>query len=119
MTISFQGCSEYDASSAYGVAEPSAATRITRASEPNTTSNVPSGSQSKQNGNDGIRATTSHVPSASTASSSPAIQSERCSRPSCQRGDSPIAMPVVRISMLVRPETGRVLIVARSGPPRG
>src|SRR3712207_4914646 len=50
-----------------------------------------------QNGNDGTRATTSLLPSRSTAMSSCVPQSENQRRLSCQRGDSPNAMPVIRV----------------------
>ena len=43
------------------------------------------------------RTITSLLPSRSTAMISPAPQSENHSRPSCQRGDSPRAMPVRRV----------------------
>jgi hypothetical protein len=55
--------------------------------------------QSKQNGNDVERVTTSHRPASAPfpliASTSPAIRSEHQKRPSCQRAGSPIARPAV------------------------
>src|SRR5215211_3287667 len=57
----------------------------------------PSGSQSMQNGNEGTRTMTSLSPSRSTATTSCVPQSENQRRSSCQRGDSPNAMPVIRI----------------------
>ena len=60
---------------------------------------VPSGSQSKQKGNDVDRATISVAPSVSQARISPATQSEHQNRPSCQRADSPMASPVMKVVM--------------------
>src|SRR5262249_45961526 len=53
-----------------------------------------------QNGKDGTRTMTSLLPSRSTATTSCAPQSENHRRPSCQRGDSPKAMPVIRVCSL-------------------
>src|SRR5215208_6542085 len=50
-----------------------------------------------QNGNDATRTMTSLSPSRSTAMISWVPQSENHRRSSCQRGDSPNAMPVIRV----------------------
>src|SRR5918993_3176322 len=60
----------------------------------------PSGSQSIENGSPSTRATTSRFPSASKTSTSPASQSHIQNRPSCQRGDSPIWIPVAKTSVI-------------------
>jgi hypothetical protein len=66
---------------------------------------VPSGSQSVHSGSDFTRAATSQRPSRSTASTSPADQSEKYSRPACQRGDSTRPRPAssVRNPFIVIP----------------
>ncbi len=63
----------------------------------------PSGSQAVQSGSDFTRATTSPRPPGSTASTSPAVQSEKYSRSPCQRGDSTRPRPVTsaRIPFIV------------------
>ena len=64
------------------------------------TTRRPSGSQSIENGSPSTRAMTSREPSALKASTSPAIQSHIQNRPSCHRGDSPIWIPVAKISVM-------------------
>src|SRR5829696_3093791 len=92
--MSFQGRSEMLPSSAWVDSEPSGSPRRSRASWPATTSRLPSGSQSMQNGTVvGTRTITSLLPSRSTARISCVPQLENQSRYSCQRGDSPIARP--------------------------
>ena len=54
-----------------------------------------------QNGNDSMVATTSLAPSRPTAWSRCPAQSLNQSRPSCQRGDSPNEMPVMRVRGVV------------------
>src|SRR5689334_24966102 len=55
-----------------------------------------------ENGSPSTRATTSRVPSGAKARTSPALQSHIQNRPSCQRGDSPIRMPVAKVSVTRR-----------------
>ena len=50
-------------------------------------------------GNDGTLTMTSWLPSRPSAITWPAPQSENQSRPSCQRGDSPNAIPSIRTVM--------------------
>src|SRR5918999_756559 len=95
--MAFQGCSERLLRSAWVASDPSGSRRSRSRSRAETMSRRPSGSQSTQNGNEGTRTTTSLLPSRSTAMISCAPQSANQSRPSCQRGDSPNAMPVMSI----------------------
>jgi hypothetical protein len=75
--------------------EPSGSRRSSRWRRPATTRSPPSGSQSMQNGNPkSPAATTSAPPFSSTVTICCAPQSQTQSRPSCQRGDSPIESPV-------------------------
>src|SRR5262249_59977452 len=66
-----------------------------------TITNRPSGSQAVHSGSDGTRAITSLCPARSTATISPADQSEKYNRSPCQRGDSTSPRPVssVRTSL--------------------
>src|SRR5205823_4361180 len=64
------------------------------------TTSRPSSSQSIEKGSPATRATTSRLPSASNTSTSPASQSHIQNRPSCQRGDSPIWIPVAYTSAI-------------------
>src|SRR5215213_5736727 len=75
-------------SSAWGRSDPSGSRRSSRPSAELTTSSRPSGAKALHSGNDRTRATTSTWPAGSTATTSPAVQSEKYSRPSCQRGAS-------------------------------
>src|SRR5438132_8388053 len=59
----------------------------------------PSGSQSIENGSPSTRAMTSRLPSVPKASTSPASQSHIQKRPPCHRGDSPIWIPVAKMSV--------------------
>src|SRR5215213_5122426 len=96
-TISFQGCRERRLKSAWVTTEPSGSRRRRRPSPPETMSRRPSGIQSMQNGDEDTLAMTSLSPARSTARSSCAPQSENQRRSSCQRGDSPKAMPVIKV----------------------
>src|SRR5918994_3498992 len=95
--MSFQGWSERLLRSEGVTSDPPGSRRSRSRSRAETISRLPSGSQSMQNGNDGTRTTTSLLPSISTAISSCAPQSENHRRSSCQRGDSPNTMPVIRV----------------------
>src|SRR5215217_1015591 len=95
--MSFQGCSERLLRSVWVTSDPSCSRRSRSRSLAETTSRRPSGRKSMQNGNEGMRTMTSLLPSRSTAMISCAPQSENQRRSSCQRGDSPNAMPVIRI----------------------
>src|SRR4051794_15547817 len=106
-TMSFQGGAATPDRSAYGSSGPNGSPASSRASCPATTSSRPSGRKSKQNGSAGIVAATSFAPSAPTARIDPAPQSETYSRPSCHRGDSPIAMPSVSSSITPPPGLSR------------
>src|SRR5262245_30981090 len=89
--------------SAWGARVPSASHRTMRLSRPATISRRPSGSQSKQNGRPkGVRTTTSVFPARSIARISCAPQSDNQSRPSCHRGDSPIASPQTSVFTFCR-----------------
>src|SRR5580692_2380345 len=74
--------------SAYVVRDPSGSRRSRRPSGDETISRPPSGSQAVHSGSDFTRAITSLRPARSTASTSPADQSEKYSRSPCHRGDS-------------------------------
>src|SRR5437763_4550324 len=93
--------------------EPSGSWRSSSPSGPETTISRPSGSQSKQNANAvGTWAMTALFPSASTATISCVPQLPNHRRPSCQRGDSPIARPVSRMSVIGTPLVFRRLLRA-------
>src|SRR5438045_9497670 len=83
--------------SAWVARDPSGSRRSRRPARAETMSMLPSGSQPVPIGMAGTAATTSRRPAASTATTSPAPMSDSQSRPSCQRGDSPIARPVVSV----------------------
>src|SRR5262249_2258145 len=70
----------------------------------------PSGSQAVHSGSDTTCATTSLWPARSTATTSPADQSEKYSRSPCQRGDSTRPRPVSSV------RTSAILVTAL---PRG
>src|SRR5215208_2042366 len=109
--MSFHGFVETAPSSAYVVRVPSAPR--TSSCCPATISNRPSGSRSRQNGIASMRVTSSRLPSGSTASTSPAPQSEKISRSSCQRGDSTRTRSLRRVltsDMLNRPRRRHQLI---------
>src|SRR5215217_5458856 len=95
--MSFQGCSERLLRSAWVTSDPSGSRRSRSRSLAETISSRPSGRKSMQNGNDSTRRMTSLLPSRSTAMISWAPQSENQSRLSCQRGDSPNTMSVIRV----------------------
>src|SRR5215212_1914654 len=95
--MSFQGWSERLLKSVWVTSDPSGSRRSRSRSCAETISRRPSGSQSMQNGNDGMRTMTSLLPWRSTAMSSCAPQSENQRRSSCQRGDSPNMMPAIRV----------------------
>src|ERR671911_1275746 len=95
--MSFQGCSERLLKSVWVTSDPSDSRRSKSRSRAETISRRPSGTKSMQNGNDGMRTMTSLLPSRSTAMISCAPQSENQRRSSCQRGDSPKSMPVIRV----------------------
>src|SRR5581483_3529925 len=88
--------------SAYVSRDPSASRRSSRPSGDETISRRPSGCQAVHSGSDSTWAITSLRPSRSTASTSPAVQSEKYSRSSCHRGDSTTPRPVssVRPSLI-------------------
>src|SRR5207248_950110 len=93
--------------------EPSVSWRSSSPSGPEATISRPSGSQSKQNANAvGTWAMTALFPSASTATISCVPQLPNHRRPSCQRGDSPIARPVSRMSVIGTPLVFRRLLRA-------
>src|ERR1700745_340790 len=83
--------------------EPSGSRRSSRPSGEETITRWPSGSQAVHSGSDFTRAITSLWPPRSTASTSPADQSEKYSRSPCQRGDSTSPRPVSSVFMLVSP----------------
>src|SRR5829696_9666092 len=95
--MSVQGCSERLLRSVWVTSDPSGSQRSRSRSRAETISRRPSGSQSMQNGNDGMRTMTSLLPSRSTAMSSCAPQSANQRRSPCQRGDSPNTMPVIKV----------------------
>src|SRR5829696_6926417 len=95
--MSFQGWSERPLRSVWVTSDPSGSRRSRSPSRADTISRRPSGSQSMQNGNAGMRTMTSLLPSRLTAMTSCAPQSENQRRSSCQRGDSPNTMPVIRV----------------------
>src|SRR5713101_3217063 len=109
-TISFQMLARPERM-AWVTSSPSDSLRSRSPSRPETTSRRPSGSQSMLNGNDGMRAMTSLLPSTSAATISWATQLENHRRPSCQRGDSPNARPVNRVCSS---DMGRFLSFTRS-----
>src|SRR6267154_1256392 len=74
--------------------DPSGSRRSSRPSGEETITRRPSGSQSVHSGSDFTRAITSLWPVRSTASTSPADQSEKYSRSPCHRGDSTSPRPV-------------------------
>jgi hypothetical protein len=71
--------------------------RSSRPSGDDTITSRPSGSQAVHSGKDLARATTSVSPARSTARTSPADQSEKYNRSSCQRGDSTKPRPVTSV----------------------
>src|SRR6266566_5842573 len=83
--------------------DPPGSRRSSRPSRDETISSRPSGSQAVHSGSESTRAITSLWPARSTATTSPAYQSEKYSRSSCQRGDSTRPRPVssVRIPSIV------------------
>src|SRR5215208_7017115 len=95
--MSFQGWLERLLRSVWVTSDPSGSRRSRSRSRAETISRRPSGNQSMQNGNDGMRTMTSLLPSRLTATTSCAPQSENQRRSSCQRGDSPNTMPVIRV----------------------
>src|SRR5690242_23277 len=80
--------------SAYVTREPSGSRRSSRPSGEETITRWPSGSHAVHNGSDRTCAITSLRPARSTASTSPADQSEKYSRSPCHRGDSSSPRPV-------------------------
>src|SRR2546421_4068728 len=89
--------------SAYVTREPSGSRRSSRPSGEETITRWPSGSHAVHNGSDRTRAITSLWPPRSTASTSPADQSEKYSRSPCHRGDSTSPRPVSSVRIPVRP----------------
>src|SRR5215472_6376885 len=80
--------------------DPSGSLRSSRPSGEETITRRPSGSQAVHSGTDSTRAITSLWPPRSTASTSPADQSEKYSRSPCQRGDSTSPRPVSSVFMV-------------------
>src|SRR6266498_571663 len=89
--------------SAWATRDPSGSRRSNRPSGDETITSRPSGSQAVHSGSDATRAITSLRPPRSTATTSPADQSEKYSRSPCQRGDSTKPRPVssVRTSFIL------------------
>ena len=74
--------------------DPSGSRRSNCPSGDETITSRPSGRKAVHSGSDFTCATTSLRPARSTASTSPADQSEKYSRSACQRGDSTSPRPV-------------------------
>src|SRR5213592_2637671 len=83
--------------SAYVTRDPSGSRRSSRPSGEETITRWPSGSHAVHSGRDRTRAITSLRPARSTASTSPADQSEKYSRSPCHRGDSTSPRPVSNV----------------------
>src|SRR5260221_10421915 len=96
--MSFHGLAETSDRSACVTSDPSGSRRSSRRCAESTTSSRPSGRKSMHIGNDGTVAITWWLPSAPSAITWFAPQSENQSRPSCQRGDSPNTPPSIRTS---------------------
>src|SRR5260221_9699688 len=96
--MSFHGLAETSDRSACVTSDPSGSRRSSRRCAESTTSSRPSGRKSMHIGNDGTVAITWWLPSAPSAITWFAPQSENQTRPSCQRGDSPNTMPSIRTS---------------------
>src|SRR5215471_17968432 len=89
--------------SAWVTTDPSGSMRSSRPCGDETITRRPFGSQAVHSGTDSTRAITSLRPPRSTASTSPADQSEKYSRPPCQRGDSTSPRPVSSAFMVTSP----------------
>src|SRR5260221_6718680 len=96
--MSFHGLAETSDRSAWVTSDRSGSRRSSRRCAESTTSSRPSGRKSMHIGNDGTVAITWWLPSAPSAITWFAPQSENQSRPSCQRGDSPNTTPSIRTS---------------------
>src|SRR5581483_1359996 len=98
--MSLNGYRERSVRSAWVTREPSGSRRKSSPSPPETMSIRPSGSQSKQNGNEGALRIISVLPLAPTATISCLAQSEYQSLLLCQRGDSPVVAMVMIVCTL-------------------
>src|SRR5260370_32594890 len=115
ITMSFQPCPR-PFRSAWVTSEPSGFKRSSSPCLAPTITSCPSGCQAVQTGNESTRATTSCLPSRSSAITSPAVQSEKYRRLSCQRGDSTSPRPVSHVCSSDIVDSLPFVLAGTSGP---